>query len=134
MHLWKYSRLAFMVLAGAGMMVAPAPARSQEPSTMQYTVIRLLAHEIIPPLATISEGTVIIWLNEAPETVEIQFTNHDMSAACNNAPPSLNKTKQDLAFQIPFGKVESICLVQKGEFNYSVKRGSQRMTGMICVK
>lgn len=130
----KYIRLAITVLTGAQLIFSTLPAGCEEPATMQYTVIRLLANDIVPSLATINQGTVIIWLNEAPETAEVQFTNNDISPSCNGASPLNDQMKQVMAFQIAFGKVESICLVQKGEFTYTVKRGSQSLTGKIRVK
>ena len=106
----------------------------EETTAPKYMVIRLLSEGIDPPVATINQGTVIIWVNEAPETVEIQFANNEMATSCNGSPHYNPQTKQAILSQIAFGGLESICLVQKGEFNYTVKRGSQIVTGKICVK
>ena len=106
----------------------------EEGVTPKYMVIRLLSEGIDPPSATINQGTVIIWVNEAPETVEIQFANNEMATSCNGSPLYNPQTKQAILSQIAFGGLESICLVQKGEFNYTVKRGSQIVMGKICVK
>lgn len=133
MNRYTYIRLAATGLMVAQLIFSAARAAGEEPSTMQYTVIRLLANDIVPSPATITQGTVIIWLNEAQQTAEIQFNSNDIAASCNGSTPQ-QPVQQSLAFQIPFGKVESICLVQKGEFGYTVKRGSQLLTGKICVK
>jgi plastocyanin len=101
---------------------------------MKYMVIRLLADSIDPPQITISQGTVIIWVNEAHETAHIQFANKDMATCLNGAPVAGGRTEQGIALNIEFGRTESICLVQKGEFNYTMKRGSNSTTGKITIK
>ena len=84
----------------------------------KYQVIRLSADELHPSTATIRQGTLLIWSNEAPEEVEIQFTNVD-----------------NLATQrIPGAELESTCLVQKGEFDYVVSKGTSKLAGKIIVR
>jgi len=113
---------------------APPARCEEEAATMKYTVIRLLADSIDPALATIDQGTVIIWLNDASETADIQFIKNEKAASCNGSPFFNDQTKQAMVLGIPFGKTESICLVQKGEFNYAVKRGAKSVEGKILVK
>ena len=84
----------------------------------KYQVVRLSADELQPSTATIRQGTLLIWSNEEPEEVEIQFTNVD-----------------NLATQkIPCAGLESTCLVQKGEFDYVVSKGTSKLAGKIIVR
>ena len=83
----------------------------------KHQVVRLLADELQPSTATIRQGTLVIWANEAPEMVEIQFTNVNMATR-----------------KIPCAGLESTCLVQKGEFDYVVSKGTSTLTGKIIVR
>ena len=118
----------------ASLLCFAVPAAGEEESTMKYMVIRLLADSIDPPQITISQGTVIIWVNESHETAHIQFANKDMATCLNGSPVAGGRTEQGIALTIEFGKTDSICLVQKGEFSYTVKRGSNSTTGKITIK
>jgi hypothetical protein len=57
-----------------------------------------------------------------------------MATCLNGSPLPGGRTEQEMFFKIGFGKTESICLVQKGEFSYTVKRGSKSIPGTIQVK
>ena len=104
-----------LTLTLAGILYATRGHQEEEP---KYQVVRLLVDEIQPSTATISPETVVIWTNEAaPRMVEIQFTNVNMA------------TKK-----IPCAELEGICLIQKGEFDYVVSRGSSKLEGKIIVK
>ncbi len=80
---------------------------------LKYKVIRLSSDGIQPSTVSIRLGTVVIWVNESHETVDIQ----------------LNKTEK-----ISFTELESICLVHEGEFNYVVKSESSELLGKIIVQ
>ena len=82
----------------------------------QYQVIRLLDDELTPSTTTISRGTLLIWVNEAPGTVDIQFGNVNIATR-----------------KIPCAGLESICLVQTGEFDYVVSKGLSKVKGKIIV-
>ena len=60
---------------------------------------------------------MVIWINEAPGTVDIQFSNDNIAAQ-----------------QIPCAGLDSIYLVQKGEFDYVVSKGLSKLTGKIIVQ
>jgi len=79
----------------------------------KYRVIRLSSDGIQPSTVSISVGTVIIWVNESHEMVDIQ----------------LAKTEK-----ISFTELESICLFHEGEFNYVVKSESGELLGKIIVQ
>ena len=103
------------ILILAGVLYGRQGQQENEP---KYQVIRLLTDEIQPSTAIISRGTVVIWTNEAPGIVEIQSTNVNNMA-----------TKK-----IPCAGLESICLIQKCEFDYVVREGSSKLEGKIIVK
>ena len=65
----------------------------------------------------------------------IQFTNTNNSvSSCDGSTRFNAGTKQMISAEVPFAELESICLVQKGEFNYIVKRGSHTLKGKIIIK
>ena len=110
-------------------------AKSQKNEQIEYKVIRLLSDAIIPSTATISLGTVVIWVNESSEMAKIQFSNINNSASsCDGSTRFNTDMKQVISAEVPFAGLESICLIQKGEFNYIVKRGSHKLEGKIIIK
>lgn len=109
--------------------------KSQENEQVKYKVVRLLSDAIIPSTATISLGTVVIWVNESHEKAKIQFSNLNESAsACDGSTRFKTDMKQVISAEVPFAGLESICLIQKGEFNYIVKRVSNELEGKIIIK
>jgi len=111
------------------------PAKSQKNEQIEYKVIRLLSDEIIPSTATISLGTVVVWVNESRETAKIQFLNTNNSvSSCDGSTRFNADTKQVISAKVPFAGLESICLVQRGEFKYVVKTGSHKLEGKIIIK
>ena len=110
-------------------------AKSQKNEQIEYKVIRLLSDAIIPSTATITLGTVVIWVNENREMVKIQFSNINNSASsCDGSTRFNTDMKQVISAEVPFAGLESICLIQKGKFNYIVKRGSHKLEGKIIIK
>jgi len=134
MNVKKRLCLIIATLSCATLIFLTVPVRGEDESTMKYKVIRLLADSIDPPQLTINQGTVIIWVNEAHETAHIQFANKEMATCLNGSPVAGGRTEQGIFLKIEFGKTESICLVQKGDFNYTVKRGSKNVPGTITVR
>ena len=134
MNVKIFMGMIIAVLSCAVLLSSASHAQGEEEATMKYTVIRLLTDSIEPARAIISQGTVIIWVNEAQDTAEIQFANREMATCLNGSPLPGGRTEQQMFFKIGFGKTESICLVQKGEFSYTVKRGSKSISGTIQVK
>lgn len=134
MNVKKLLYLIIGVLSCAVLFPTASLAQGEEETTMKYTVIRLLADSIEPARAIIHQGTVVIWVNEAQDTAEILFANKEMATCLNGSPLPGGSAGQDMFFQIGFGKTDSICLVQKGDFSYTVKRGSKSIPGVIQVK
>ena len=110
-------------------------AKSQTNEQIEYKVIQLLSDAIIPSTATIRLGTVVVWVNEDREMATIQFSNTNNSvSSCDGSDRFNADSKQMVSTEVPFAKLESICLIQKGEFSYIVKRGSHTLKGIIVIK
>ncbi len=78
---------------------------------------------INPSMVTIPAGTTVIWINEANSPVEIQFEGKQVTMACQNPVHFVIDDKGSfISNNIPLGAVASLCFVEKGEFNYVVRR------------
>ena len=117
---------------------------SQQEAKSTSQVVSLLPDEIKPPTATVTRGTTVIWVNEARGMVEIQFINTEsMTVACDSPIAFVkNLEGQFVSDKIPFASVASICFIQKGEFNYEIRRETssvspgktKELKGKIIVK
>jgi len=109
------------------------------------TVIRLnKVRGIIPPVLSVTSGHTAIWINESHSLVEIQFVGNQITMACDQ--PVNFITDVDGSFvsnKIPIGAVASLCLIQKGEYEYVVNRlsagvsdaeGARALKGKIIVE
>jgi hypothetical protein len=68
-------------------------------------------------------GTTVIWINEADSPVEIQFEGKQVTMACQNPVHFVIDDKGSfISNNIPLGAVASLCFIEKGEFNYVVRR------------
>jgi hypothetical protein len=78
---------------------------------------------INPGKATVVPGTTVIWINEADSPVEIQFEGKQVTMACQNPVHFVIDDKGSfISNNIPMGAVASLCFIEKGEFNYVVRR------------
>jgi plastocyanin len=78
---------------------------------------------INPASATVAPGTTVIWINEANSPVEIQFEGKQVTMACQNPVHFIIDDKGSfISNNIPLGAVASLCFIEKGEFNYVVRR------------
>lgn len=78
---------------------------------------------INPAKATVVPGTTVIWINEADSPVEIQFEGKQVTMACQNPVHFVIDDKGSfISNNIPLGAVASLCFIEKGEFNYVVRR------------
>jgi hypothetical protein len=110
-------------------------ALSQQEEEAPYQVIRLLPDEIVPPVALIQLGTVLIWVNQDSQATEIQFTNaNGMVISCDGSDDVIANPEEIISAQIPCAGLESLCLIQRGEFNYLVQRESRTLKGKIIVQ
>lgn len=77
-----------------------------------------------PKLALIKAGTTVIWFNRTDSIAEIQFTGKEVTLACKN--PTHFIVDDEGSFvsdRIPPSAVASLCFVEKGTYNYVLKRG-----------
>ena len=111
-------------------MVFLQTAASQEGKIMPEK--KLQGHQVIalhavsginPSTVTVDSGTTVIWLNYSKAMVEIQFIGKQVTMACDN-PVHFMVDKQGsfISDKIPLGAVASLCFIEKGIFDYVVKR------------
>jgi hypothetical protein len=77
-----------------------------------------------PKLVMINSGTTIIWMNHSDSLAEIQFRGKQVTIACKN--PTNFVVDEEGSFisnRIPQGAVASLCFLEKGTYNYVLKRG-----------
>ncbi len=111
------------------------PLAEEKEVKIDYQVIRLLPEKIVPQITTIKLGTVVIWVNEDSQPITIKFTNtNGMVIFCDGSKNSITDPEKIISQMIPCAGVESLCLVQKGEFKYVVKRGYWEYEGKIIVE
>jgi plastocyanin len=79
--------------------------------------------KINPSKAIVKPGTTVIWVNQADSPVEIQFEGKQVTMACQNPVHFVVDDKGSfISNNIPMGAVASLCFIEKGNFNYVVKR------------
>jgi len=79
--------------------------------------------KINPAQAAVKPGTTVIWVNQADSPVEIQFEGKQVTMACQNPVHFVVDDKGSfISNNIPMGAVASLCFIEKGEFNYVVRR------------
>jgi len=120
----------FTLIFGTGIAFA-----QEKEGEVHYQVVRLLSEKIVPSIVTIQLGTVVIWVNEDTQPTEITFTNADgMVIACDGSEGDSADPEQIISSRVPHAGVESLCLVQRGRFEYTVKRGTRALQGTIVVQ
>jgi plastocyanin len=134
MKIWK--SFTIVLLLGFTLLYLPGVSSAQDKEAeVTYQVIRLLSNKIVPSITTIKLGTVVIWVNEDSKPTEIRFANvNDMVITCEGAKNSVADPEKIISQMIPCAGVESLCLIQKGEFKYVVKRGFWEFEGTIIVE
>ncbi len=87
-------------------------------------VIRIKTHRgVIPPALSIKPGSTVIWVNESDSLIEILFPQKKITLSCQN--PVNFIIDVDGSFvsnKIGVGAVASICFIEKGTFEYIVKK------------
>jgi plastocyanin len=79
--------------------------------------------KINPSMVTVKPGTTVIWVNQAESPVEIQFEGKQVTMACQNPVHFVVDDKGSfISNNIPMGAVASLCFIEKGDFNYIVRR------------
>jgi plastocyanin len=78
---------------------------------------------INPSKAMVKPGTTVVWVNQADSPVEIQFEGKQVTMACQNPVHFVVDDKGSfISNNIPMGAVASLCFIEKGDFNYVVRR------------
>jgi plastocyanin len=106
-------------------------------------VIRIQSDRgVIPPTLTVKPGATVIWVNESKSLIEILFPHKKITVSCQN--PVNFMVDVDGSFvsnKIGIGAVASICFIEKGTFDFIVKRLSpgksspaDEFTGKIIVE
>jgi plastocyanin len=98
--------------------------------------MKIAGHKIIslnhisgigPEAATVQKGTTVIWTNDSRSLVEIEFTGKQVTLACKNPVHFVvNEAGSFISNKIPQGAVASLCFVEKGEYDYVVRREPSR--------
>ena len=134
MKTWKSPTIA--LLLGCTLLYFPGMSFTQNKDVEKtYQVIRLLSNKIVPSVTTIKLGTVVIWVNEDSKPTEIRFANtDDMVITCEGSKNTIADPEKIIFEMIPCAGVKSLCLIQKGEFKYVVKRGYWEFEGKIIVE
>lgn len=108
------------------MSVSSIPCTAQEttePMELVNKVVTITTHYGIKPPDVISTpGTTVIWLNQTNTPHEILFLDKKVVMACSS--PVNFFVGKDGAYEsakIPFGGTASLCFLEKGTYEYSVK-------------
>jgi plastocyanin len=84
-----------------------------------------------PKLALVKAGTTVIWLNRTDSISEIQFTGKAVTLACKNPTHFIIDDEGSfVSDRIPPGAVASLCFIEKGTYNYVLKRGPRRQAAV----
>ncbi len=75
---------------------------------------------------TIEPGTTVIWVNDARASVEIQFLGKQVTMACKSPVHFIiDENGSFISDRIPQGSVASLCFVEKGEYEYMMRKSIQ---------
>ncbi len=78
---------------------------------------------INPREVSIERGTTVIWINESEAMVELQFEGKQVTIACKSPVHFIVDDKGSfISDRIPTGSVASLCFVEKGEYNYVMRK------------
>lgn len=96
---------------------------------IQYKIIRLYEKGgIDPSTLTVERGTTVIWINDSKSIAEIEFTDKKVTVVCKSPVRfSVGESGAYVSEKIFQGTVASLCFIEKGEFEYVVKRRPRRL-------
>jgi hypothetical protein len=108
-------------------------------------IIRVSTAEFQIRERTVDSGTVVIWANTSPRSMEIEFTGKQVVMACESPTGFyVNDKGSFISSKLPPKAVASLCFIEKGEYDYEVKLrsfgalgtggGTQFHKGKIIVK
>ena len=106
--------------------VSNIPCTAQETTEQMELVNKVVTitthYGIKPPDVISTPGTTVIWLNQTNTPHEILFLDKKVVMACSS--PVNFFVGKDGAYEsakIPFGGTASLCFIEKGTYEYSVK-------------
>ena len=103
----------------------PAGRVAPEKKIESHQVVQINKVEgLDPKLVLVKQGTTVIWFNHTDSIAEIQFTGKAVTMACKS--PTHFIVDEEGSFvsdRIPQGAVASLCFIEKGTYNYVLKRG-----------
>lgn len=95
-----------------------------EKNIKETKIIRLDAlGGITPAEATVKPGTTVVWVNNSRSQLELKFEGKQVTLACKS--PVHFLVDDDGSFvsdRIPQDSVASLCFVEKGTFNYVLRK------------
>ncbi len=78
---------------------------------------------ITPAEVTVAPGTTVIWLNDSRASVELRFMGKQVTMACKSPVHFIvDENGSFISDRIPQGSVASLCFVEKGEFEYAMRK------------
>ena len=124
---------AIIVLSVMGCLAGTTPSDEVETLTISHRVVTVRDEVGLRPLnLTSTPGTTVVWLNNTRFPIEILFLDKKVVLACG-APVNFFVGK-DGAYEsnkIPSGGTASLCFMEEGKYEYSVKSSSTFYTGRI---
>ena len=111
-------------------LLSSVPAGGQEGKIMpekhvagSHVILIQTARGLIPSSLTVKQGATVIWSNEANSLIEIVFPHKKITMSCQNPVNFLADVDGTfVSNKIGIGAVASICFIEKGEFDYTVKK------------
>ena len=96
---------------------------------IQYKIVRLYEKGgVQPPTLTVDRGTTVIWINDSKSIAEIEFTDKQVTVVCKSPVRfSVGESGTYVSEKIFQGTVASLCFIEKGKFEYLVKRRPRRL-------
>jgi len=78
----------------------------------------------------IAPGTTVVWFNESESLIEVQFTSKQVTLVCSSPVNFvLDIDGTFVSNKIPMGALASICFIEKGTFDYTVRNVSRNVSG-----
>ena len=117
--------VCMVLFAVCGAQAQPDEKIDPEQKIDKHKVIRI--HKMVglnPKLVMVKAGTTVIWMNDSESLAEIDFTGKQVTLACKS--PTNFVVGEDGSFvsnRIPQGAVASLCFIDKGTYNYELRRG-----------
>jgi plastocyanin len=124
----KQKRLCatLLVLLGIFYCTRLLPAAEEEKTEQLKIVNKIIIineyEEVRPLTLTTKTGTTVIWVNHSRTPVEILFLDKRVTVACGSPVNFfVGKGGAYESGKIPFGGTASLCFLEKGTYEYTIK-------------